>query len=99
MRKKAVELVISGLEELNEDLGLESLKNPNEDTSIFGGPGSIDSLSLVTLIVAIEGETEECFGQRVALADEKAMSQRNSPYRSVGALADFIVSRLKESES
>ena len=95
MREKALKLILEAIRELNEELEYESLEDANENTTIYGGTEGIDSLSLVSLIVGIEGETDDVFGVRVALADEKAMSQRNSPYRSVGALADFIVARLE----
>jgi len=38
----------------------------------------------------------EAFDAELTLADEKAMSSRNSPYRDVAAFTDFVVARLKE---
>ncbi len=94
MREKAFELVRAAIEELNEELDYESLRNVTDETPVFGGPDSIDSLSLVTLVVDLEKEVQQAFGKQITLADEKAMSMRNSPYRTAGALADLIVSRL-----
>ena len=95
MREKALELVRAAIEELNEELDYESLRNVTDETPVFGGPDSIDSLSLVTLVVDLEKEVQQAFGKQITLADEKAMSMRNSPYRTAGALVDFIVSRLE----
>ena len=53
----------------------------------------------MSLIVDIEGQVGQAFGKDVILADEKAMSQRNSPYRSVGALIDFIMERLEDGDT
>ncbi len=99
MREQVIQLICSALRELNEELQYDNLAQPDEATSIFGGTDGIDSLSLVRLVVMLEGETSTTFGRSVPLADEKAMSQRNSPYRTVGSLADFIVRRLEETSA
>ena len=96
MREAVLKLVKDAVQELNEELESEILENPDENTPIFGGENGIDSLSLVSLIVSIESETEDVLDHRVLLSDEKAMSQRNSPYRTVGTLTDFIVARFEE---
>jgi acyl carrier protein len=95
MREQAFALVKAAIEELNEELEYDTLENVSEDTPVYGGDDGIDSLSLVRLVVDLEHQVEESFGKRVTLADEKAMSMRNSPYRSAGALTDFILARLE----
>ena len=95
MHDKAVGLVKAAVEELNEELEYESLNNISDTTPIFGGDDGIDSLSLVRLVVELEGSVEQQLGVHVALADEKAMSMRNSPYRSVGSLVELIVAQVE----
>ena len=94
MRQLALELVQGCLTELNEELEYESLRAVKDETPVFGTIDGIDSLSLVTLVVDLESAVHAAFGRRVVLADDKAMSMRNSPYRTAGSLADFIVARL-----
>jgi len=94
VRDKAFSLVKEAVEELNEELDYDTLRDVTDDTPIYGGDDGIDSLSLVTLVVNLEEQSERAFGRRLSLADQKAMSMRNSPYRSAGSLADFIVARL-----
>ena len=65
-----------------------------EDTLLLGEGGSVDSLGLVRLIMTVERQVEDDFGVPVSLTDEKAMSQRNSPFRSVGTLAAYIATCL-----
>ena len=98
MRKLAFELVQGCIAELNEELEYESFKTVEEETPVFGTIDGIDSLSLVTLVVDLEDAVQTAFGRRVVLADDKAMSMRNSPYRTAGSLADFIVSRLADGD-
>jgi acyl carrier protein len=95
MRAEVFKVVRQAVEDLNEELDYDTLRKVTDDTPIFGGEHGIDSLSLVTLVVGLERDVETTFGKKVVLADEKAMSMVNSPYRSVGALVDYIVQRLE----
>jgi acyl carrier protein len=96
MRNKIFSLVEAAIRELNEELHYDSLVNVNEDTVIFGGEDGIDSLSLAALVVGLEVEVEEEFGRQVLLADERAMSMHNSPYRTIRSLSDLILERLQD---
>lgn len=94
MQDEVLELVRGAIDELNEELQYDTLRNPTADTRVFGGDDGIDSLTLVTLIVQLEQAVSQKFGKHVTLADEKAMSARNSPFRTVGALATLISTQL-----
>jgi len=63
---------------------------------LLGPAGAVDSLGLVRLVMIVERQVEDDFGVPVSLTDEKAMSQRNSPFRSVGALIEYIAAQLGE---
>jgi D-alanine--poly(phosphoribitol) ligase subunit 2 len=45
--------------------------------------------------VAVEQKIEDKFGFAVALADEKALSQRQSPFRTVRSLADYAAGLIE----
>lgn len=60
------------------------------DTVLFGQNGKLDSLGLVNFVVAAEQNIEEALGVSVSVSDERAMSQRNSPFRTIGTLVDYI---------
>ena len=64
------------------------------DTVLLGDGGAVDSLGLVRLIMTIERQIEDDFGGPLSLTDEKAMSQRNSPFRTVGSLTAYIATCL-----
>jgi len=57
---------------------------------LFGQGGKLDSLGLVNLIVAVEAMVEDELDVTITLADEKAMSMKNSPFRTIQTLADYI---------
>lgn len=94
MNTDALQLVIETVESEADDLGYEHLRRVDADTPLFGGEGGVDSLSLVRLVAALERATERRFGKRVVLADDRAMSMRSSPFRSVGSLAALVSDRM-----
>ena len=60
------------------------------ETRLLGSQSVLDSIQLVTLIVTIEREVEDAFGDALTLADERALSMEASPFRSIQSLADYI---------
>lgn len=96
MKEKVFKIISDAIAELNEELEYEELENVTAETPIFGGESGVDSLSLVSLVVEIEGQVNEAFDANVTLADEKAMSSRNSPYRNVASFTEFVLAKLGE---
>ena len=60
------------------------------ETRLLGSQSVLDSMHLVSLIVAIEREVEDMFGVTLTLVDERALSMKESPFRSIQSLADYI---------
>jgi len=87
-------LILESVQMLAEDFELDALKNPSTDTSLYCEGGALDSMALVNLIADIEEALAKKFDVSIALADEKAMSARNSPYRSVSSLTDAVIERM-----
>ena len=99
-RSEIAQIVISGVREV---LAMDDGDSPGpsaitEDTFLVGWESVLDSMGLVTLIVEVEQRLEEEHGVAVILANERAMSQKNSPFRSVRSLTDYIC-RLVEEQS
>ena len=66
------------------------------DTRLFGKGGLVDSLGLVTVILDLEQQLAEEHGIVITLADDRAMSQKRSPFRTVGSLADYASMLIQE---
>ncbi|HNP62634.1 MAG TPA: hypothetical protein PKH39_01800 [Woeseiaceae bacterium] len=95
MQQEIVELIIKTAKELgDEELSLS--QELNADTQLFGKDGVLDSMGLVTLIIAVEQAIEDRYEVSVALADEKALSQARSPYRSVTRLAEYAAGQMQD---
>ena len=88
-------LIIDTAKDLGDDL-IAADSELSEDTTLFGKAGILDSMGLVTLIIAVEQAIEDKYGASAGLADEKAMSQANSPYRTVGTLADYAAAQIQD---
>jgi len=69
----------------------------NKETRLIGKRGVLDSLGLVSLIVDVEQKIDDDYGLSLTIADDRAMSQEKSPFRTVGTLAEYI-SRLIQEE-
>jgi acyl carrier protein len=96
MQQKIEKIIVEALVELNEELENENLNNPTSETKLYGGSGALDSLALVSLITDLEERISDEFEKDIILADEKAMSQRTSPFRSVETLTNYIQKLLEE---
>jgi acyl carrier protein len=97
MNEHLVSLIVKTLREVTAGTERTLPDELDADTALFGRHGLLDSLSLVTLVIAVEQEIERAFGVTVSLADERAMSQTSSPYRTIGALAAYA-GRLVEGD-
>ena len=95
-REKIIQVIYDSIdEEINSIPSRKELLNKSEETILFGGSDGLDSLDLVNLIIAVEEEIGDEFDTEIALADESAMSEENSPYRTVQTLADYIITLLE----
>ncbi len=93
-REQIFSIISDAITDLNDELDYDHLREISNTTAVFDGDDSLDSLSLVSLIVDIEARVEDSFTTEVVLASEKAMSMKNSPYRNVASLVDFVLEEL-----
>ena len=89
MKPELVSLIVKAVREFGEHSRVALPATMDRDTPLFGREGFLDSMGLVTLVVSVEQAIEDELGVGVSLAAERALSQRISPYRTVGTLADY----------
>ena len=75
---------------INGELPLDRKLIKVPETRLLGSESALDSMHLVNLIITVEQEVENRFGVTVTLADERALSMKASPFRSIQSLADYI---------
>lgn len=96
MKDQLTKLIIRVAEELNGTMSQPIPVEKGADTPLYGQEGVLDSLELVTMVVAVEEAIEDDLGVTVVLADEKAMSQRTSPFLTIGTLAAYAEQLIQE---
>jgi acyl carrier protein len=89
-RNAALSVVVQSLTELLTQNGDVMPATIDESTVLVGKDAVIDSLGMVSLIVEVEQVLETEHDVSVTLANDRAMSERNSPFRTVGVFADHV---------
>jgi D-alanine--poly(phosphoribitol) ligase subunit 2 len=86
--------VLTMLYRVIDALNLQRTKTRKLEKSpelLLVGPGSsLDSLMLMNLIVETESRLLDDFGLEVSLADLIGLPQDQNPFRTLGALADYL---------
>ena len=96
MKEKIQQSIYNSIDSLNAQLPNEGHIEKSNNTALFGSGSKLDSLDLINLIVATEQNIEDEFDVTITLADERAMSQETSPFRTVETLTDYIEKLLGE---
>ena len=91
-----IPLVVRTVQELQEADEITLDAALSADTALFGDNGLLDSVSLVAIVVAVEQAIEDEHGASILLADDRAMSQEQSPYRTIGTLVAYAEALLGE---
>lgn len=94
-RDDLIPLILSAIREFAE-LGDAEFAALDETTRLVGDSRLLDSLGLVSVLMDIEQQVNDTLGVNIVIADERAMSQQRSPFRSVGALADYVQMLIHE---
>lgn len=89
-------VIFESMKMLNEQFPAEKQLELKSDTILFGKDAKLDSLGLVNLIVLVEENVLDKFDQSITIADERAMSQKSSPFRTVQSLAEYMQKLLLE---
>ena len=95
-QKAVTELVYKVIDSINAHSSGKKKLEKSSDFGLYGDGGNLDSMDLVSFIVDIEQNVAREFGQSVSLANEKSLSQTNSPFRTVGTLIEYVTTLLNE---
>ena len=90
-RADVLKIIYNAIHELNDEYSLD-IKN-DESTKIIN---EIDSIVLVNLIVKIESEINKSLAISITIADDRAFSRNNSPFKTVGILTNYILELIND---
>jgi D-alanine--poly(phosphoribitol) ligase subunit 2 len=91
-----LDVVYRAIDQTNQLLDGDRRLSRAPDTVLFGEGGILTSLELVALIADVEELLEDEIGVTVILADERALSQKTSPFRTARSLADYAATLVEE---
>jgi len=94
MRQKIEGILAAAIKEQDPYLDQPVDLSEGDGTLLYADDGSLDSLSLMTIIADVEKRLLETFGNKVQLANERDLSTKDSPFRTFGQMASFIERRL-----
>jgi acyl carrier protein len=97
--EKIIAAIYRAVDWINGELPPDRQLIKAPETRLVGSESVLDSMQLVSLIVAIERDVEDTFGVALTLADERALSMKASPFRSIRSLADYIGSLIIEARN
>lgn len=92
--EKILAVIYATVDEMNEQLPLAQRLEKDPQTVLFGREGKLDSLGLVNFITEVEQQLEDELEVILSLADEKALSQKRSPFHTIETLSGYIQSVL-----
>ena len=98
-KEKIVQAIYEAVDEVNLQQRENHQLSKTPETLLYGQGALMDSLGLVTLVMETEQRINDQFDCSVTLANDKAFSQKNSPFRTVRSLADYIATLLEEKEA
>ena len=88
-------LVIKTVTSLSEDFEIKMDPVLGAESALYGDNGPLDSLALVNLISDLEDLVSQEYDSIITLADEKAMSARNSPFLTIQTLSQAVIDRIE----
>ncbi len=95
-KDKVQEIIFRALNNLNDELPDGEKFEISPTTPLFGPNATLDSLSLVSVIVDVEGDVSIALGRSISLTDDRAMSQKISPFDDVQTLLNYIMILVNE---
>lgn len=93
-----VEMILAALKDVLDNQG-KGLPDASPATTLYGQGSDVDSLGFVQLLIDIEERVNARYGIAVTPTDEKAMSQKHSPFRTVQTLATHLTELVLKAQS
>ena len=97
--EKVLAAIYRAVDWINAELPPDRQLSKTPDTRLLGSQSVLDSLHLVSLLINVEREVEDTFGVALTLANERALSMKESPFRTVESLTSYIDVLIGEAQN
>ena len=95
-KTEIIDIIYSAMDNIKDMVSDSSNFKKDPQTILYGQDSALDSMAMVGLIIAVEDKINQKFGNTIVLANEKAVSMKNSPFKSVESLAEYAAKLLQE---
>ncbi|MGL5947841.1 MAG: hypothetical protein ACRCYV_02105 [Aeromonas sp.] len=92
-----MDLTLNLLNDMGQEQANMALQQATPSTRLFGQ--ALDSMGMVFLVADLEALISEDFNLDITLADDRAMSQKTSPFRSVETLVNYMQQLIDEAKA
>lgn len=89
-RERALELIYDTIDLVNQQLPPAKRLARSPTTIIVGTGGSLDSLGIVSFVVALEEKAGDATGRPLQLLDPELISADDGPFHSVDSLSKHL---------
>lgn len=93
--QQITEIIYSVIDQMNQ-LRSENPIEKNLQSQLIGQNSRLDSVDLVTLLLGVEEQLEDELEISFVVANEKALSLKNSPFRSVETLTAYLTESVNQ---
>ena len=89
-RDKLLSIIENAFAELNELRAQDAQLVFSPDAPLYGVNSAIDSVDLVNFLLSVEEQLEDELDITFVIANEKALSLKNSPFKTMATLCDYL---------
>lgn len=97
VRQQIETLVLECLSDALEEIGESS--SVDQQSRIYGKGSRLNSMAVVSMVVDLETRLAEQLDIEISLTDERAMSQKRSPFRDVSSITHYITNLCENHET
>lgn len=95
-REALIEMMVRLLQGSLEEHGAGETLKAAPDSPLVGAEAVVTSMALVSFITDVESTLAQEYNFEATLVSEKALSRKNSPFRTIATLADYILELAAE---
>ena len=92
-KEKIIQVIFDAIDEINERYPEDQRLSKSVDTVLTGESGELDSLGLVSFVIAVEERIQYDLGKTISLADE--IGKIDGALRTPETLAQHIANELQ----
>ena len=97
LKNKVLEVIYESVDAVNEFLPKEQRLEKKASTVLTGG--SLDSMGMTNLIVALETGIQERMGKEISIIEELNISKESNPFQTINTLLGSLTELLERKSS